>query len=69
MRILGARIFSKFFGGKIKNFNEGSREKIKGSKEVEIKKMFCQLKVHLAGIICQLSVWRLRSNHYLLDRI
>ena len=32
MRILGARIFSKFFGGKIKNFNEGSREKIKGTR-------------------------------------
>jgi len=23
MRILGARIFSKFFGGKIKNFDKG----------------------------------------------
>ena len=27
MRILGARIFSKFFGGKIKNFNRGYKGK------------------------------------------
>ena len=32
MRILGARIFSTFFGGKIKNFNKGSRQKINGTR-------------------------------------
>ena len=32
MRILGAGIFSKFFGGKIKIFNMGSRQKINGAR-------------------------------------
>jgi len=32
MRILGARIFSKFFGGKIKIFNKGWLENLKKKK-------------------------------------